>query len=448
MPKRNKRIKFTTTGLDRMKPPTEGREVFSDTLVPGLQFRITDRGVKSFSIVTRLNGTQIRVTLGQYPDNGIGDVREKAREAKKLAKQGIDPRPQDEPNTPDPDTVGVLFNGDPNRKPKLRGYLKHRQERERNRTWPETRRIFESYILPAVTGDDSTPWTKRSIKSVSKRDIIELLDGHADHLYQHNRILSELRSFFGWCDSRGILDTVPSFRKLAKDEISRSRTLGFDVSTGKEDHDEIKAFWASTESYPFGLAYRLALVTGKRRSEVAGLEEMELDLDGGKWTIPARRAKNGKVDTVHLSDTATVTLEAALAERRRRAKTMDAELGPFVFSTTHGQKSVNSFSKSKASLDKAMAEWLEENAGRELVPWRLHDLRRTIATYLEELEFSDDVIKSVLNHVKGGGVTARYKRNPLSERKAQAMQAWANKLRAIVTPAPDKTNIVPLAKRQ
>lgn len=448
MPKRNKRIKFTTTGLDRMRPPTEGREVFSDTLVPGLQFRITDKGVKSFSIVTRLNGTQIRVTLGQYPDIGIGDAREKAREAKRLAKQDIDPRPQNEPSTPDPNTVGVLFNGDPNRKPKLWGYLIHRQEKERNRTWPETNRIFNTYILPAVTGDDPMPWEQRSVMSISKRDIIELLDGHAGQRYQHNRILSELRSFFGWCDSRGILDTVPSFKKLAKDEISRSRTLGFDVVTGKEDHDEIKAFWASTEDYPFGHVCRLALVTGKRRSEVADLEETELDLDGMKWVIPAERAKNGKMDTIPLSDMAAEILEAALAERSRRAEAMDAGLGPFIFSTTHGQKSFNSFSKLKSALDKSMAQWLEENAGRKLVSWRLHDLRRTLATYLEELEFSDDVIKAALNHSKSGGVTARYKRNPLSERKAQAMQAWANKLRAIVTPAPAKTNIVPLAKRQ
>ena len=54
--------------------------------------------------------------------------------------------------------------------------------------------------------------------------------------------------------------------------------------------DELKLFWkaASSFEYPFGPMWRLLLLTGQRREEVAGMTRKELALDGDKplWTIP------------------------------------------------------------------------------------------------------------------------------------------------------------------
>ena len=51
----------------------------------------------------------------------------------------------------------------------------------------------------------------------------------------------------------------------------------------------------------------------------------------------------------------------------------------------------NGFSKAKAGLDKASG----------VKDWRLHDLRRTMATGLQKLGVRLEVTEAVLNHVSG-----------------------------------------------
>ena len=54
--------------------------------------------------------------------------------------------------------------------------------------------------------------------------------------------------------------------------------------------------------YPFGTLFKMLLVTGQRRREVAGMRWSEIADDG--WRIPEERAKNGKGHLVPLSSLA------------------------------------------------------------------------------------------------------------------------------------------------
>jgi hypothetical protein len=48
-----------------------------------------------------------------------------------------------------------------------------------------------------------------------------------------------------------------------------------------------------------------------------------------------------------------------------------------------------------------------------LVPWTLHDLRRTVATGLQRLGVRLEVTEAVLNHISGsrGGIAGVYQRH-------------------------------------
>ena len=83
------------------------------------------------------------------------------------------------------------------------------------------------------------------------------------------------------------------------------------------------------------------LLTAQRRNEVGQLEWPELDLDRRIWTIPAEKAKNGKVHIVHLSST-TVEIIKSLPQING---------SNYVF-TTAGESAVTGWSASKAALDK------------------------------------------------------------------------------------------------
>src|SRR5205823_3785242 len=57
--------------------------------------------------------------------------------------------------------------------------------------------------------------------------------------------------------------------------------------------DEIRAIWRACDeiAWPFRDFVRMGLALGQRRSEIAGMEWNELDLDRALWVIPALRHK-------------------------------------------------------------------------------------------------------------------------------------------------------------
>ena len=93
----------------------------------------------------------------------------------------------------------------------------------------------------------------------------------------------------------------------------------------------------------------------------------------------------------------------------------------YVFAGRSGK--LSGFSKLKAELDKASG----------VTDWRLHDLRRTAATNMQELGIRNEVVQSILNHAVPG-VGGVYLRSELEKQKAEALATWATALTRIVGP--------------
>ena len=66
--------------------------------------------------------------------------------------------------------------------------------------------------------------------------------------------------------------------------------------------------------------------------------------------------------------------------------------------------------------------------------WRLHDLRRTMATGLQRLGVRLEVTEQVLNHVSGSraGIVGVYQRHDFVSEKRAALEAWSEHVEAIV----------------
>ena len=64
------------------------------------------------------------------------------------------------------------------------------------------------------------------------------------------------------------------------------------------------------------------------------------------------------------------------------------------------------------------------NAG--IADWRIHDLRRTMATGLEKLQIPLQVVEAALGHTSGskGGIVGVYQRHTYADEKRAALQAW------------------------
>ena len=76
------------------------------------------------------------------------------------------------------------------------------------------------------------------------------------------------------------------------------------------------------------------------------------------------------------------------------------------------------FSKSKIKLDAKLAD-----AGLNMPPWGLHDLRRTFSTRLHDAGVEPLVIEALLAH-KQQGVAAVYNRASFWESKRTALSRW------------------------
>ncbi len=155
-------------------------------------------------------------------------------------------------------------------------------------------------------------------------------------------------------------------------------------------HDEIRWLWRASETvgFPFGPLFRLLLLTGQRRDEVAGMRRSEIDRDG-VWTMPKARVKNAKEHVVPLPSLAREIIVELPAVLR----------GDMLFPATRltkgdGERAVSGFSKAKARVDALMLEYARQEAAErgddpaevEIPAWRLHDFaphdgERTGATW-------------------------------------------------------------------
>jgi integrase len=175
--------------------------------------------------------------------------------------------------------------------------------------------------------------------------------------------------------------------------------------------------------------FKVMLLTGQRRGEVAGMTEREIR--GDDWTIPAARSKNG--------DEHTLTLPQAARAILGRMEGIQGRAG-YLFTTT-GESPVSGFTRASNRLRETMAEIASEGQAEpvELDAFTLHDLRRTAATGMAGLGFPPHIVEAVLNHRSGTrrGVAGVYNRFDYAAEKRDALEAWARHVLALVEGQPD-----------
>jgi integrase len=392
---------LTDKGIAATRPPATGRTQIFDTVRTGLCFRITANNVRSWSHVYRYGGEWRRDSLGAYPKVGLARARELARDAQEAIGRGDDPRTlkagaEAAAAQTVADTITAIGE---------RFIAKHAAQRR----WRELERVMRRDVMPR--------WGDRPLASVTRRDVIELVDGVVDRgsPVQANRTLVVLKIFFGWCVDRDIIDADPTARvKKPTKEIPRERTL---------TAPEIAAFWHICDDIgePFGSLFKLLLLTAQRKSEIAHLEWSEIQADKRRIEIAGAKYKTGRPHAVPLS-------EAAWAILSTRPKIEGCK---YVFST-NGTTPVSGFSKAKAQIDTAMKE---DRVGATIQGWRLHDLRRTARSGLSELGIRPDIGERILGHVIGG-VAGIYDRGSYEPQMRHALEAWAAHVEAVVNPPP------------
>lgn len=399
---------LTTKAVDAAKPDPNARYELPDRACSGLYLVVQPTGSKSWALRYRFAGRAVKLTLGRWPLMGLADARAAATAAIDKIVRGSDPaeeaRALKAPKlSDDRDKVRVLFGQFAKR---------HLSTLKSGKT---VQQQFELHILPK--------WGERDIQTIAKRDVIDLLDDLMDQgkATTANRIRAYLSKFFGWCASRDVIEIPPTINvKAPAKEKSRERILS---------DDEIRWLWAAcdAEAFPWGPLGKMLLLTGQRLNEVAQMTEAEIKDD--LWHMTSDRTKNGRAHDVPLSKAARVVLDGVVrvADEKGRVR--------YVFTTT-GSTPVSGFAKAMKHLAEGMADAAEKERGKpvEIPHWTFHDLRRTAATGMARLGIPVRVTEAVLNHVSGtgGGIVAVYQRHDYADEKRHALDAWANRLSAVI----------------
>jgi integrase len=222
------------------------------------------------------------------------------------------------------------------------------------------------------------------------------------------------------------------------DRLSRAKIIGEPPSrTRKLTDAELFAFWRATGrmGYPVGAAYRMLVLTGLRLNECARLSWAEVH--GDHAIIPAERmkGKNGRARE-HLVPLSSVAQEVIAALPRYRG-------GAFLFSFNAGGRPLALASPSKRVLDRRMLRTLKAMARRRgedhnavtLPNWTNHDLRRVVRSGLSALRVPFNVCEAILAH-KPPGIVGTYDIHEYQDEKAEALEAWSQRIASIVNPVP------------
>ena len=422
--------KLTAIKIQNAKPAKDERGQFVRTEIPdagkpGLFLIVQPSGNKSWAVRYRRQSDRKprKLTLDGFPSLGV--AHKLAQAALDRAAEGHDPAAEKrvtkqaaQPQSSD--LVEAVFADFLARHVRTKSGKAVREVTRR-----ETARILgfkrdpnslETWIRTG--GGVVARWQGRTIQSITKRDMLDLLDDIVETSpIAANRTLGALKVCLNWRVRRDSL-TFPKSPADGVDspaaESQRERVLS---------DAELAALWRAADGdfYPFGPLVKLLILTGCRRDEVRQAVWSEFDLPARTWTLPPARTKNGHPHLVPLCDKAVTILEA-----------MPRIKGSGLLFTADGEKPISkNLTHRRRRLHAAMVKELKVEPER----WTLHDIRRSFCTGLQRLGFSQEICEAAVNHKSGtlAGIARIYARHDFATEKRAALAAWARHVDSILS---------------
>jgi integrase len=299
-------------------------------------------------------------------------------------------------------------------------YLADRRNAKRPNGEPAWRPRYYVEVHRHLT-KDWAPLAGIAIKTITRQDIVKIIDDIASGQGRvaADRARTALSGFYAWAIDGGYCEATPLLHiKSRAVKGARERKLS---------EEELREVWRAADALggDYGRIVKLLILTGQRREEIGRLAWTEIhgSGDGMRIELPPERTKNHREHIIPLSAEAI----AALPLRPDIPATMlFGRLGT----------GFSGWSRGKIELDEAIANARRDRGIKSaMTAWRLHDIRRTFVTMLNEKRFAQPhVTEALVNHISGakGGVAGVYNRALYLEERRQALAAWGRYLKELV----------------
>jgi integrase len=366
-------------------------------VVPGLALQVTPGGARSWTLRAVIGGKRRDMGLGNYPSVTLAMAHAKARDARELIRQGIDPiqrqqAAQSALRASMAEALTFKECAEKYIKTHRAGWrnAKHAQQWENTlaqHAYPVIGELMARDVkLPQVLAVLEPIWTTTNETAVRLRGRIELV--------------------LDWAAARGLRDGLNPARWRGH----LDKLLAKPSKVNKREHhaalpvSEVGAFMVKLRAAA-GMGARaleFCILTAARSGEVRGATWAEIDTDARVWTVPAGRMKAGKEHRVPLSADALALL---------------AGLTPMA-----GTELVFPAPRGGELSDMTLAAVLR----RMDVPAVPHGFRSTFRDWASERSnYPRDAAEMALAHAIGDKVEAAYRRGDLFEKRRLMMADWA-----------------------
>lgn len=396
------KFNFTESAIKALPVPAKRTRHYDrggPSSVAGLTLMAWPTGGKVYYFYRKFEGTPIDLKIGDAKDVSVEQARDKARKYAAAVGSGIDPRTIS--NRPKAElTFRELFD-----------WWLETHAKPRRKSWREDQDMFRRYLSPLA---------EQPLSRVSKADLRRL---HADlgtrigHRTA-NKTVELVRAVI----NAGIRHELfkgdnPAYAVEMYELPTRTKRLkpgemaAFYQALREEQNEDIRDY------------VLMSLLTGARQMNVLSMRWADIDFVAHEWHIPAETAKGGQAIAVALLET-----ELEILERRRAHH----GASPWVFPGRTGSKHGHLI-EPKSGWARILRRADEIRAAANEAPLgnlRLHDLRRTLGSYMGDKGASLPIIGRALGH-KSQAATQIYARltlDPVREWKRPAhaaiLDAW------------------------
>ena len=365
--------------------------------VAGLYLHVNARGARSWILRVVVGDKRRDMGLGGYPDIGVADARQKAREARLKIEQGVDPillRKQAKSELMALQATDKTFEQAAGEYIKIHADSwsndKHRKQ------WEST---LAAYAFPVVG--------KLSLRHIRQEHILKILEPiWTTKTETATRVRGRMESILDWAKVKGLRSGEnPAAWKGHLDHMLPAPTR-----LKKIEHltavpvREMPGFMVKLRQAAgiAAQALEFLILTAARSGEVRGITWEEVSLDDALWIVPAERMKMKKEHRVPLSNRAVDILKSQ--------PRIDGN--PLVFPAPRGSQ----------MSDATMSAVLK----RRGVNATVHGFRSSFRDWCGDYtNYPRDLAEQCLAHGADDPVEAAYRRGDALERRREIMNEWS-----------------------
>jgi integrase len=354
----------------------------------GLILRVRPSGSRQWIWRGTVRGRRVDLGLGGYPYTSLAEARELAFEYRKLARSGGDPR--------------TLQPGAQNGVPTFTEAVEkvigiHRASwRPGSTSEAQWRSSLTTYAYPRLG--------RMPVDTITTSDVMSvLLPMWNEKRSTAQRVRQRIGAVMKWAIAQGYRSDNP-----AGDAIAAALPKGgvrkkhFRAIPHGEVAQAVAKVRAADVWPPLKGAFEFQVLTAARPGEVRSADWSEIDIEARVWTVPAERAKSGRLHRVPLTARAIELLEEARLFSHGKG---------LIFPSVTGR-----------SIHAGTASKLLRKNGIDAVP---HGFRSSFRDWCGETGQPREVAEAALAHVVKNQVEAAYARSDLFERRRELMEAWA-----------------------